>query len=67
MSFIRKIKKKDAVYLAEVENYREGKKVKQKVIRYIGKEVEGEAVRRIDSKSIEIQSVKRYLDYHYLP
>lgn len=66
MSFIRKIKKKDAVYLAEVENYREGKKVKQKVIRYIGKEVNGEAVRRVDSNSIEIESVKQYLDYKIL-
>jgi hypothetical protein len=35
MSFIRKIKKKNVVYLAEVENYREVKKVRQKVIRYI--------------------------------
>jgi hypothetical protein len=42
MSFVRKIKKKNAVYLAEIENYREGKKVKQRLIRYIGKEVEGE-------------------------
>ena len=66
MSFIRKIKKKNAVYLAEVENYREGKKVKQKVIRYIGKEVDGEAVRRVDSKSIEIESIKQYLDYKIL-
>ena len=66
MSFIRKIKKKDAVYLAEVKNYREGGKVKQKVIKYIGKEVNGEAVRRIDSNSIEIESVKRYLDYRVL-
>lgn len=66
MSFIRKIKKKNAVYLAEVENYREGKKVKQKVIRYIGKEVDGEAVRRVDSKSIEIESIKQYMDYKIL-
>ena len=50
MSFIRKIKKKNVVYLAEVENYREVKKVRQKVIRYIGKELEREVVRRIDSK-----------------
>ena len=36
MSFIRKIKRKNRVYLAEVENIRDGVKVRQKVIRYLG-------------------------------
>lgn len=36
MSFIRKIKRGNRVYLAEVENYRDGVKVRQKLIRYIG-------------------------------
>jgi len=66
MSFIRKIKKKDAVYLAEVQNVREDGKVKQKVIRYIGKEVDGAPVKRIVSDNIEVAAVKRYLDYHVL-
>lgn len=66
MAFIRKIKKKNSVYLAEVENYREHGKVKQRVIRYIGKEVEGKVVRNISTDDIEITSCKRYLDYYVL-
>ena len=66
MSFIRKIKKKDAVYLAEVQSVREDGKVKQKVIRYIGKEVDGAPVKRIVSGNIEVSAVRKYLDYHVL-
>lgn len=36
MSFIRKIKRGNRIYLAEVENLRDGVKVKQKLIRYLG-------------------------------
>src|SRR3990167_6250213 len=36
VAFIRKIKRKNRVYLAEVENIRDGVKVRQKVIRYLG-------------------------------
>lgn len=42
MSFIRKIKKGNYTYLAEVENVWENGKVKQKHIRYVGKEIDGE-------------------------
>ena len=63
MSFIRKIKKKDAVYLAEVESYRQDGKVKQRVIRYVGKEIEGQPVKRIESSNIEVNAVKQHLDY----
>ena len=66
MAFIRKIKKGNSVYLAEVENYREDGKVKQRVIRYLGKEENGEVVRKISSDKIEIESVKKYLDYKIL-
>lgn len=66
MSFIRRIRKKNSVYLAEVESVRIGKKVCQKVIRYIGKEVNGEVVKRVSSDSISVESVKRYLDYKVL-
>jgi hypothetical protein len=38
MAFIRRIKKNKSIYLAEVENYRDGGKVRQRVIRYIGTE-----------------------------
>ena len=40
MSFIRKIRRGDSIYLAEVENVRVGDKVIQKHIRYVGKEVD---------------------------
>lgn len=66
MSFIRKIKKGNSVYLARVENYREDGKVKQRVLEYVGKEVDGKPVKRISSDSIEISSVKRHLDYAVL-
>lgn len=36
MPFIRKIKRGNRIYLAEVENYRDGVKVRQKLIRYLG-------------------------------
>ena len=61
MAFIRKIKKGDATYLAEVESYREEGKVKQRVLRYVGKEVQGQAVKRVASSSIEVSHVKQYL------
>ncbi|MPM14650.1 hypothetical protein SDC9_61014 [bioreactor metagenome] len=66
MAFIRRIKKKDAVYLAEVESYRQDGKVKQRVLRYVGKEIEGAAVRRIRSDGIGVVSAKQYLDYKIL-
>ena len=37
MAFVRKIKKGDAVYLALVENKRIEGKVRQRVIKYLGK------------------------------
>ncbi len=40
MSFIRKIKRGNSVYYAEVENRRVGGKVVQKHIRYLGKDPE---------------------------
>ena len=41
MAFIRKIKKKSGTYLAEIENYREDGKVKQRVIKYLGVDIGG--------------------------
>ena len=66
MSFIRKIKKGDSTYLAKVESYREDGKVRQRVIEYIGKEVEGKPVVKVDINRIEISSVKRYMDIEIL-
>lgn len=62
MAFIRKIKKKSGIYLAEVESYRKDGKVKQKVIKYLGKEINGKPVKRVSSDSIKIKNVKRSLD-----
>ena len=52
MVFTRKIKKKSGTYLARVENYRENGKVKQKVIKYIGKEINGKPIRRVKTSDI---------------
>jgi hypothetical protein len=40
MSFIRKIKRGESIYLAEVENVRIGGRVVQRHVRYIGKQVD---------------------------
>ena len=44
MSFVRKIKRGNSIYLAEVENVRVGGKVIQKHIRYVGKEVDDKPI-----------------------
>lgn len=62
MVFIRKIKKKSGVYLAEVEGYRKNGKVKQRVIRYLGKEIDGKPVKKVFADKIEVKSVKQSLD-----
>jgi hypothetical protein len=62
MVFIRKIKKKSGTYLAEVEGYRSNGKVRQRVIRYLGKEVNGKAVKRVATNDIQALSVKQSLD-----
>jgi len=64
MSFIRKIKKKSGTYLAEVENYREDGKVKQRVLNYIGIDVEGSVHRSVRTSNINITEVKEYLNFH---
>lgn len=62
MVFIRKIVKKSGTYLAEVEGYRENGKVKQRVIRYLGKEINGKPEKRIFRSDIHIDGVRRSLD-----
>lgn len=63
MAFIRKIKKKSGVYLAEVEGYRdESGKVRQRVIRYLGKEINGKPEKRVLKSEIELKNVKHSLD-----
>ena len=58
MSFIRKIKKGNAIYLAEVENVRVKGKVVQRHIRYIGKEADGKTILSSSISNLEIDQVK---------
>lgn len=63
MVFVRRIKKKSGTYLAEVKGYRdENGKVRQKVIRYLGKEVNGKAEKRVLASQVRVKRVKRSLD-----
>lgn len=66
MAFIRKIKKKSGTYYANVETYREDGKVKQRVLSYMGKDVEGQIVKKVQSDKIEIAEVRQYLDGYVL-
>ena len=60
MSFTRKIKKGEHIYLAEVENKWINGKVVQKHIRYIGKEVDGKTILSSSMSNIEIDHVKLF-------
>ncbi len=62
MTLIRKIKRGKSIYLAEVENRRENGKIVQKHIRYLGKEVGGKTIKKVNSEKIKIKGVKRSLD-----
>lgn len=62
MAFIRKIKTKSGIYLAEVESVRENGKVRQKVLRYVGKDIQGQVVRRVPSNQIGVSEVRRHAD-----
>src|SRR5574337_1821115 len=44
MSFVRKIKRGNSIYLAEVENVRVRGKVIQRHIRYVGKEIDDKPI-----------------------
>jgi hypothetical protein len=58
MSFIRRLKRKGGVYLAEVENRWIDGKCVQKHLRYVGKEAEGETVFSASISDIEVEQVK---------
>jgi transposase len=60
MSYIRKRKRNGKVYLEEVESIRVDGKVKQKHIRYVGKEANGKTVLSSSISNVEIESVKLY-------
>jgi transposase len=60
MSFIRRIKRGDKVYLAEVENRWINGRCVQKHIRYVGKEIDGKTVLASSISDIEVEEVKIY-------
>ena len=60
MSFIRKIKKGNNVYLVEVENKRIGGKVVQHHVKYVGKNADSETVLSTSISDISIEKVKLY-------
>lgn len=62
MSFIRKIKRGNSVYLAEVENTWVQGKVVQKHIRYVGKEIDGHIQRRVATSDVEVEAVRHCAD-----
>jgi len=62
MPFIRKIKTASGTYLALVESKRVDGKPRQRVIKYLGKDVQGTAARKVQTNNIQITSVKRHLD-----
>jgi hypothetical protein len=62
MPFVRRIKTTSGTYLALVESKRVNGKPRQHVIKYLGKEVEGKAARKVFTNNVKITSVKRHLD-----
>lgn len=62
MSFIRKVKTKSGTYLTEVESYRENGKVKQRFIKYLGREVNDIPARKVLTSDIEAKNIKRSID-----
>lgn len=62
MSFIRKVKVGKTTYLAEVKSVRENGKVRQKFIRYLGKDLNGKPQKRVLQSDVAVKSVKRSLD-----
>ena len=69
MSFIRRIKRKGRIYLAEVENRRVQGKVVQHHIRYVGREADGKTLLAASLSEAEVEQIKLYgplLVLHYL-
>lgn len=58
MSFIKRFRKNGRTYLAEVESYRVGKKVKTRFLRYVGRESDGKTVLSCSISEAEIKEVR---------
>lgn len=64
MVFTREIRTKHGIYYAQVESYRKGGKVKQRVIRYLGRKIDGQITKKVYAKDIVAEQVKRSIDVH---
>jgi transposase len=60
MSFIRKHRVGDKIYLAEVENRWVDGKVVQRHIRYVGKEADGKTILSTSMSDVQVDQVKLY-------
>lgn len=60
MVFVRKLKRNGHTYLVEVESYRKGGKVKQRYLRYIGKEVDDKRVLTGSIANAQVTKVSVY-------
>jgi len=60
MSFVRRIKRKGHVYLAEVENKWIDGKCVQRHIRYVGREAEGKTLVAASLSEVQVEQVKLY-------
>src|ERR1035441_3882818 len=60
MSFIRQIKRKGRVYLAEVENRWIKGKCVQRHLRYVGRQADGQTLVSASLSEAQVQSVKVY-------
>jgi transposase len=60
MAFIRRLKRGESTYLVEVESYRKKGKIKQRYLRYVGKEVDGVKVLTGSIANAEVTKVTVY-------
>ena len=60
MAFIRRYKKGGKTYLAEVVNVREGGRVVQRFLRYVGREADGKTVLSCSISEAQVESVKLF-------
>ena len=60
MSFVRRIKRKGHVYLAEVENKWANGQVVQRHLRCIGREADGKTLLATSLSEVEVDQVKLY-------
>ena len=58
MSFIRRIKRKGRIYLAEVENRWVNGTCVQRHIRYVGREADGKTILSVSMSHVEVEQVK---------